>query len=241
MSESCRIPRHVAIIMDGNGRWAQMRGKERLYGHMQGVESVRNVIKAARSHGVGYLTLYVFSTENWGRPREEVDGLMEILCGSIVREMDALVENGARIRIIGDREAMSEKVQRHLTLIEEGTAQCSQLTVALALNYGAREEIAAAVREIAREVEKGGLAPEQIMAENIAAHLYTKDMPDPDLLIRTSGEVRLSNFLLWQTAYTELYFTDTLWPDFSEKDFAVALEEYARRDRRYGLVAKQNS
>ncbi|MCC8018170.1 MAG: isoprenyl transferase [Rikenellaceae bacterium] len=236
MVEINKIPRHVAIIMDGNGRWAKSRGKERLYGHIQGVESVRTVLQAARRAGVEYLTLFVFSTENWGRPREEVDGLMELLCRSIVGELDSLAENGVRVKIVGDRSAMPPEVVRHLDTIEERTAPYRDITLNLAINYGSREEITSAVRSIAELVRSGKLDPAAIDGKTISENLFTAGIPDPDLLIRTSGELRLSNFLLWQTAYTEFYFTDVYWPDFGEEEFRRALEAYAGRDRRYGLV-----
>ncbi|MCD8102636.1 MAG: isoprenyl transferase [Alistipes sp.] len=236
MVEKNKIPRHVAIIMDGNGRWAKSRGKERLYGHIQGVESVRTVLQAARRAGVGYLTLFVFSTENWGRPREEVDGLMELLCRSIVGELDSLVENGVRVKIVGDRSAIPPEVAAHLDTIERRTANCEDITLNLAINYGSREEITAAVRRIAEQVRSGMLDPEAIDGNTISENLFTAGIPDPDLLIRTSGELRLSNFLLWQTAYTEFYFTDVYWPDFGEEEFRKALAAYSLRDRRYGLV-----
>ncbi len=236
MKTTDKIPEHVAIIMDGNGRWAQQRGQERLYGHLQGVESVRRSVDAALQAGVGYLTLYVFSTENWGRPRQEVDGLMELFCKCVIGEMELFLEKGVRVRVIGDREAMSQQVVQHIETAERQTAAGKSLTLVLALNYGSREEITSAVRHLAVSVAAGETAPADITPEAIAANLYTADMPDPDLVIRTSGELRLSNYLLWQAAYAELYFTDTLWPDFGKEDFAAALAAYASRKRRYGRV-----
>ena len=236
MSQEKRIPHHVAIIMDGNGRWAEQRGKERYVGHMQGVESVRRAVKGALKTGVEYLTLYAFSTENWGRPTEEVDALMEILCRSIIDETPELKRQGVRVRMIGAREAFSERVQQHLTLIEEETAQQEKLTLILALNYSSRMELTRAARLLAERVERGELKAAEINETSLSEALYTASWPDPDLVIRTSGECRLSNFLLWQSSYAELYFPQVLWPDFTEEEFERALEEYGRRDRRFGLV-----
>lgn len=237
-SEQKRTPQHVAVIMDGNGRWAEMRGKERCEGHAAGVESVRTTLRAALRNGVKYLTLYTFSTENWGRPAEEVDALMELFCRSVVAETPELLEKGVRIRMIGDRTRFSERVRQALAEAEEATAGCGRLTLVLALNYSSRDEIARATRTLAAKVAAGELAPSQIDERTIAGALDTAEYPDPDLVIRTSGECRLSNFLLWQASYAELLFTPVLWPDFSEEEFDRALEEYARRDRRFGLVKK---
>jgi len=237
MSERKRIPEHVAIIMDGNGRWAELQGKERYEGHIAGVESVRTSLRAALRTGVKYLTLYAFSTENWGRPAAEVDALMELFCKSVIHETPEMAANGIRVRMIGERSRFSEKVQRHLAEMEERTAGGEKLTLILALNYSSRDEIARAVRQLAQRVAAGALAPEQIAEAEISAALDTAPYPDPDLVIRTSGECRLSNFLLWQSSYAELYFTPVLWPDFTEEQFDRALEEYARRDRRFGKVA----
>uniref|UniRef100_UPI004057A8D2 polyprenyl diphosphate synthase n=1 Tax=Alistipes sp. TaxID=1872444 RepID=UPI004057A8D2 len=236
MGQEKRIPRHVAIIMDGNGRWAELRGEERYMGHMQGVESVRRSVKAALKSGVEYLTLYAFSTENWGRPAEEVNALMEILCRSITEETPELKRQGVRVCMIGDRTAFSERVQEHLRHIEQTTASEGKLTLILALNYSSRAELTRATRLIAERVLRGELTVEQIGQEEVSGALYTAPWPDPDLVIRTSGECRLSNFLLWQSSYAELYFPEVLWPDFDEEAFEKAFEEYARRDRRFGLV-----
>ncbi len=230
------IPTHVAIIMDGNGRWAKMRGKERPEGHIAGVESVRRVIKAAVAEGVRYLTLYTFSTENWGRPQEEVDAIMELFCRSVIAETPELIKEGVQIRIMGDRAAFSEKVNTYIDRIEGDTAEGDKLTVVLAMNYSSRYELTATTREIAQMVAKGEIKAEDITADTISAHLYSKDYPDPDLIIRSGGEQRLSNFLMWQAAYSELYFTDTLWPDFDKESFHEALEAYSGRQRRFGLV-----
>ena len=230
------IPRHVAIIMDGNGRWAEQRGKERYHGHLQGVESVRAAIRGAMRHGVEYLTLYAFSTENWGRPADEVQALMELLCKSVVDESPELCRQGVRVRIIGDRSRFSARVLEHLDRIETETAGGGKLTVVLALDYSSRNEITAAAVDIARRAAAGELDPQQITEQTVADALYTAGMPDPDFIIRTSGECRLSNFLLWQASYAELYFPEIMWPDFNEEEFARAMDEYARRDRRFGLV-----
>lgn len=236
MSDQKRIPQHVAIIMDGNGRWAEMRGKERCEGHIAGVESVRCSLRAAVRHGVKYLTLYAFSTENWGRPAAEVDALMELFCHSVINETPELVRQGIRIRMIGDRTRFSEKVQEHLARAEAQTAAGEVLTLILALNYSSRDELTRAVREIARRAARAELDPESIDEQTISLSLDTAEYPDPDLIIRTSGEQRLSNFLLWQASYAELWFPEVLWPDFTEEAFDRAMEEYARRDRRFGLV-----
>lgn len=236
MSEINKIPKHVAIIMDGNGRWAQQRGKERFEGHIQGVESLRNTIKAANNFGVSYLTFYAFSTENWGRPTEEVDSIMELICKSVAHETPELAAQGVRVKVIGDKSRFSAKVQESLQDIEGRTAEGDKLTMILALNYSSRDEIRRAVSRLAERVERGELRSDEITEEAIAAELDTAAFPDPDLLIRTSGENRLSNFLLWQLSYAEFYFPDVLWPDFDQDEFRKALEIYSARDRRFGLV-----
>ena len=236
MSESKLTPRHVAIIMDGNGRWAQLRGRERYYGHMQGVEPVRAAVRAAIRRGVHYLTLYAFSTENWGRPAEEIDALMELFCRSVASETPELRKQGVRIAMIGDRSRFPAKVQEYLAQAERETAGGERLTLILALNYSSRSEITRAVQHLAREAAEGRLQADAITEQTIAGALDTAGYPDPDLIVRTSGEQRLSNFLLWQASYAELWFPEVLWPDFTEADFDRAMEEYARRDRRFGLV-----
>ena len=236
MSEEKRIPNHVAIIMDGNGRWAKQRGKERYEGHIAGVESVRVALRRAAKWGVKYLTVYAFSTENWGRPTEEVNALMELFCKSVVNETPDLIKEGVRLRVIGERERFSEKVQHYLRSAEEETAGGGTITLVLALNYSSRDELTRAMRKIAGRVEAGELKPEEVTEEVISSSLDTAFMPDPDLVIRTSGECRLSNFLMWQSSYAELWFPEVLWPDFSNEDFDRAVEEYQRRDRRFGLV-----
>lgn len=236
MSELKRIPQHVAIIMDGNGRWAELRGLERCEGHAAGVEPVRASLRAAARHGVKFLTLYAFSTENWGRPSAEVDALMELFCQSVVNEAPELIRQGMRVRMIGERSRFSEKVQKALAEIEQRTAEGKTITLILALNYSSRSEITRAVRRIAEKVAAGEIAPDQIQEATVAENLDTAPYPDPDLIIRTSGEQRLSNFLLWQASYAELWFPGVLWPDFNEEEFDKAIDEYAHRDRRFGLV-----
>jgi undecaprenyl diphosphate synthase len=229
-------PLHTAIIMDGNGRWAKARGLERLAGHVQGVESVRRAIRGAMEQGVKFLTLYAFSTENWGRPQAEIDGLMELLVEQTVCRTPELKAQGVRIRFIGDIEGLSEKVQKSTTFAEAETAGNERLTLVIALNYSARWEIVRAARRLAESAERGELKSGEITTGVFENQLATAGLPDPDLIIRTSGEYRLSNFLLWQAAYSEFYFTETLWPDFDEAEFARAVEAYGRRERRYGGV-----
>ncbi|MBR5206776.1 MAG: di-trans,poly-cis-decaprenylcistransferase [Alistipes sp.] len=232
------IPQHIAIIMDGNGRWAKMRGKERYEGHIAGVESVRAVVRAAVQHGVSWLTLYAFSTENWGRPTEEVDAIMELFCRTVVGEAPELCRQGVRVKIMGERERFSAKVLEMIGRIEDETATGDRLTLVLAFNYSARREIMLAAQQLARDVMAGTIADSDIDEQLFSDRLMTRSIPDPDFIIRTSGECRLSNFLLWQASYAEFYFPETLWPDFDEAAFAEALEVYARRDRRYGLVTE---
>jgi undecaprenyl diphosphate synthase len=222
--------------MDGNGRWAKAQGKDRCEGHIEGVVSVKACIKAARKRGVRYLTLYAFSTENWGRPQEEVNALMELFCKSVTKETPELIEQGVRVQVIGRRDRFSEKVCEHLTRIESDTAAGQTLTLVLAFDYSSRDEITAAVRALAQRVAKGELQPEEIDEPMIARSLYTADIPDPDFIIRTSGECRLSNFLLWQASYAEMYFPTTMWPDFRQDEFFEAMEVFAQRDRRYGKL-----
>ena len=233
------IPRHVAVIMDGNGRWAQKRGEDRVFGHISGVESMRKVIRAAVECGVEYLTVYAFSTENWGRPEQEVTALMELLCKTIANETEELKQNGVRMRFIGDIKALSKDVRTAIVKSEKETFQNRKLTLIIAVNYSSRWEITQMVRKVAVQVRDEGLQVHDITAETVAANLATAGIPDPDLLIRTSGELRLSNFLLWQLSYSELYFTDVYWPDFDEEAFYQAIREYQRRDRRYGLLMKK--
>lgn len=222
--------------MDGNGRWAKAQGKERYEGHIEGVASVKACIKAALKYGVRYLTLYAFSTENWGRPQAEVDALMQLFCQSVAKETPELVEQGVKVRFIGRRDRFSEEVRKHLLQIEGDTAEGEKLTLVLAFDYSSRDELIRATRKIAEKVQNGELKAEDIDDKTISAHLDTVDMPDPDLIIRTSGECRLSNFMLWQASYAEMYFPQTMWPDFREEAFAKALEVYSERERRYGRL-----
>lgn len=231
-----RIPTHVAIIMDGNGRWAQQRGKERPEGHIAGVEAVRRTLKAAVAEGVKYLTLYTFSTENWGRPKEEVDAIMELFCKSVVAETPELKAQGVKARIMGDRSALSEKVNSYIDRIESETAEGERITLIFAMNYSSRHELTESFKAMAQRVAEGTLRPEEITTDYISQNLYSAEYPDPDLVIRTGGEYRLSNFLMWQSAYSELYFTPTLWPDFDKESLHEAIEAYSKRNRRFGLV-----
>ncbi len=240
MSKQTPIPEHVAIIMDGNGRWAKQHGKERYEGHIAGVESVRRALRAAAKNGVKWLTLYAFSTENWGRPTAEVNAIMELFCKSVVGETPDLVKQGVRVMIIGERTHFSAKVVEMIDQIESVTAEGDRLTLVLAFNYSSRREIMLATQAIAHKVGLGELRSEDIDEEVIARHLMTSSIPDPDLIVRTSGECRLSNFLLWQASYAEFYFPEVLWPDFDEEEFTKALEVYASRERRYGLVTEDS-
>ena len=228
------IPRHVAIIMDGNGRWARRRGQPRIFGHRAGAESLRAVLRACRDHGVKYLTVYAFSTENWIRPPDEVSGLMTLLRTFLKKDEHELHENQVRLQVTGRIADLPKAVRAELTRVMDATRHYDKGHLILALSYGGRTEIADAVRAIARNVQAGELEPDQIDEALIARHLYLPDVPDPDLMIRTSGELRLSNFLLWEISYAEFYFTDTLWPDFREPHFAEALADYSRRCRRFG-------
>ena len=232
-------PEHVAIIMDGNGRWAKKQGQERLFGPNFGVESVREVLKAAKELKVKYLTLYAFSTENWSRPKDEVDGLMDLLVRTIAGEVDELNKSGVILKSIGDIEGLPESCKEELRIAQEKTAHNSEITLILALNYSARWELVNATKKIAEKIESGDLKSNEINEEVINAELCTKNIPDPELLIRTSGEQRISNFLLWQIAYTELFFTEVLWPDFKKEDFYKAILSYQSRERRFGMVSEQ--
>jgi len=233
------VPEHVAIIMDGNGRWAKQHGLPRLKGHEEGTQSVRAVLRAARQAGVKYLTIYAFSTENWIRPKDEVEGLMKLLARFADRYGDELLENKVRLLVMGQFERLPSSVQKKLSKLMEKSAKDYEYTLIVALSYGSRTEIADAAKAIAREAAAGELDPESVDEETIAKHLYLPDVPDPDLMIRTSGELRLSNFLLWQLSYAELYVTDTFWPDFREKEFFQALEAFDQRGRRYGGIVTQ--
>ncbi len=230
------IPTHVAIIMDGNGRWALARGLPRLAGHRAGTENLRRIITACVEFGVKYLTIYAFSTENWGRPREEVDGLMHILEDVIDRELAELHKEGVQLRHIGRLERLAPKIQEKVLDAIELTKDNDRLVLNVAFNYGGRDEIICAIQKIIRD----GVAPENITADLVGRYLFTAGVPDPDLIIRTSGELRVSNFLIWQGAYSEWYVTSTYWPDFDKEAFRKALETYARRDRRYGGLSQTN-
>ena len=232
-----RIPEHVAIIMDGNGRWAVQRGKERSYGHQAGVEAVRRITSECTRLGVKYLTLYTFSTENWNRPADEIAALMGLVLTSL--EDEIFMKNNVRFRVIGDIGRLRDAVQRKLHDTMERTAGNSAMTMVVALSYSSRWEITDAMRQIAREVAEGTLSPDAIDEQVVSNHLATSFMPDPDLLIRTGGEVRVSNYLLWQIAYSELYFCDTFWPDFSEADLRKAIATYQGKQRRFGLTEAQ--
>jgi undecaprenyl diphosphate synthase len=236
---SAKIPTHVAIIMDGNGRWAKQRKLPRIEGHRRGVETVRSIIDAAREHGVRYLTLYAFSVENWKRPQDEVTGLMSLLDYFLKRETKTLVKNKVRLLTIGRTDEMPEAVRKRLDEAKKATAHFTAHTLVLALNYGSRTEIVDAARAYAEAIAKGKQKPEDDSWESFSRHLYTADIPDPDLVIRTSGETRISNFLLMQSAYAEFIFTPVLWPDFTKDEFAAALAEFANRERRFGLTSEQ--
>ena len=227
---------HVAIIMDGNGRWAQRRGKPRLFGHQAGARRVRDIVMACPDLGVRYLTIFAFSTENWKRTQSEVSGLMALFKRYIRREAASLVKNGVRVRFIGDRVRLEPVLVRMMTELEDMTAQNETVNLTIAINYGGRDEVARATKRMAREVADGRLSPDDVDAETLAGFLDTCVLPDPDLVIRTSGEARISNFLLWQSAYSEYEFVDTLWPDFSPEEFGRILSSYSRRERRFGAV-----
>jgi len=235
-SISAEIPSHVAIIMDGNGRWASQHHLPRLSGHEAGRKSVKAVAQAAIDHGVRYLTLYAFSVENWQRPRDEVQGLMGLLRGVIREELNEMGKEGIRLRTIGRRQDLPEAVREELEDAIERTKENTRLDLILALSYGSRVEITEAMQAIGREIKAGKLDPEKITEETVSANLYTEGIPDPDLLIRTSGEMRISNFMLWQISYAEIYVTPVLWPDFGKDEFAKALVDYAGRDRRFGGI-----
>ena len=234
MSNPNNIPQHVAIIMDGNGRWAAKKALPKIAGHRAGVKAARLVLRGAKDLGIKVLTLYTFSTENWNRPKREVGALFRLLEEYLDKEANRLIKNNIRFSIIGDIKGLPESLQEKLTEVIESTKNNTGLILNLALNYGSRGEIIAAVRSISKAVLDGRVAIDDIDEKSFSGHLYTKDLPDPDLLIRTSGEYRLSNFLLWQMSYTELYITKKLWPDFTKADLKRALQEYQKRVRRYG-------
>ncbi|MFZ9657815.1 MAG: isoprenyl transferase [Crocinitomicaceae bacterium] len=233
------IPQHVAFIMDGNGRWAKKQDQHRLFGHAAGVESVKEVIKTAREIGISFLTMYAFSTENWSRPSEEVEGLMNLLVEAITNEVDEMHQNGVRLLTIGNIKGLPGNCYDSLVAAMERTKNNKNLTLVLALNYSARQEILEASKKLAALIQSGSKSLEQIQEHDFAQLLQTKDIPDPELLIRTSGECRISNFLLWQLSYTELYFTETHWPDFRREALLEAICAYQKRERRFGMVSEQ--
>jgi undecaprenyl diphosphate synthase len=233
------LPRHIGIIMDGNGRWAKKRGLPRLAGHNAGIESVRRVVEACGELGITALTLYTFSQENWKRPLLEVSALMNLLLNTLNREIDELMEKNVRIMFVGNIHLLPEKTRRILQQAKKNTATNTGLVLNLALSYGSRDEITRAVREIAQKVKAGEVTVGDIDESLISSHLQTAGLPDPDLIIRTSGEFRISNFLLWQIAYSEIFVTKTLWPDFSKEDLAHAIGNYLKRERRFGMVTEQ--
>ena len=234
-----RLPSHVAIIMDGNGRWAEQRGLSRLYGHRVGKDSVRTIVESSRKLGIKYLSLFAFSSENWHRPPREVDGLMALLRKYLASELGKMMRHGIRLLAVGSLRKLPAAVRQALRASIAATRNNTGMTVILAVSYGGREDIAQAARAIARRVKRGELAPGEISEETVAEHLGTRGVPDPDLLIRTSGELRISNFFLWQLAYTELYFTETLWPDFDAQSFQEALSSFRQRERRFGRTSEQ--
>lgn len=236
MSDKAGSPRHVAIIMDGNGRWAQARGKPRLFGHHAGAARIREIVESCPDLGVKYLTIFAFSTENWKRTQTEVAGLMSLFRLYIAREARALFKDGVRVRFIGDRIKLDEKLVALMDELELLTSANDRVHLTIALNYGGRDEVARATKRLAREVKAGRIDPEQVDAETLAKFLDTYVLPDPDLVIRTSGEARISNFLLWQSAYAEYEFIDTLWPDFTSEIFAGIISQFAGRKRRFGAV-----
>lgn len=234
--QDMKIPNHVAIILDGNGRWAKSKGMPRTYGHTTGAKNVEKIAEAACNMGIRYLTLYAFSTENWNRPPEEVKALMNLLDSYLKNCIQTAKKNNMAVRILGDISRLDERMQEKIRKLEESSADYDGLHLQIAINYGSRDEIVRAIRKLGRDVEAGKIAPDQISEESFSSYLDTAGLPDPDLLIRTSGEERLSNFLLWQLAYAEFYFTDVPWPDFHEEDLRRAVEAYNQRDRRYGKV-----
>jgi undecaprenyl diphosphate synthase len=233
------FPEHIAIIMDGNGRWAQQHAMGRIAGHRKGSEAVRRVVRSCRKLGIRYLTLYAFSSENWSRPAEEVAALMKLLVQYLRSEEKELMDNGIRLTAIGNTSSLPDRVRKTLQKIMDKTAGNRDMTLVLALNYGGRDEILEAARRVLTAHDRGTLEMEDLTPGVFSSYLYTAGIPDPDLLIRTSGEYRVSNFLLWQTAYTEFFFTDVLWPDFSEEHLMEAIQDYQKRERRFGLTSEQ--
>lgn len=234
-----KLPSHIAIIMDGNGRWAKQKGKPRIFGHQNGAHAVRQTIEGAAELGVKYLTLYAFSAENWKRPRMEVDALMTLLVSTIDDELKNLIENNIHFQVIGNIALLPDSVKKKIDTAISKTQKCTGMTLTLALSYGSRWEILDAAKKIAQDAQDGKIAPDTITDEVFAGYLNTANMPDPELLIRTSGELRLSNFLLWQLAYTELYFTEVLWPDFNKDELYKAIISFQHRERRFGKTTEQ--
>lgn len=234
-----QLPRHVAMIMDGNGRWARKRGQERAEGHAEGISTVRKMTELSSDLGIGYLTLYAFSTENWNRPQEEVDTLMFLIGWAIERELPDLIRNNVRIHLIGDIDRVPEEARAKLIGSRDKTAHCTGLNLGICISYSSRWELTKVARDLSRLAAEGKIDPSRISEEDIATRLATYPFPDPDLLIRTGGEKRISNFLLWQIAYSELYFTDTLWPEFGKEEYAEALLQYQQRERRFGKTSEQ--
>lgn len=237
--DKLKLPRHIAIIMDGNGRWAEEKGQDRLFGHVHGVESVRDVVEGAAELGIEYLTLYAFSTENWDRPADEVTGLMELLVDTIRKEVPTLNKNNIRLHVIGDTQKLPVSAAKELDAAIVETSSNSGLNLVMALSYSSRWEIINAVKMLGEEIKKGSIDPADISQELFKSYLCTGAFPDPELMIRTSGEFRISNFLLYQIAYTELYFTPTLWPDFRKKNLVEAILDFQQRERRFGKTGKQ--
>ncbi|MDF1560933.1 MAG: isoprenyl transferase [Bacteroidales bacterium] len=237
--DKSRLPEHVAVIMDGNGRWARRRGQERIFGHHRGVKAVRKVVEAAAELGIEYLTLYAFSTENWNRPDDEVSALMDIMIESLNNETKTLVDKQISLQVIGDINRLSDNVRSRLHETMKVTSAGARMKLIVALSYSSRWEIAEACRRIAMEVRKGRISPAEITEDTVSTFLVTAGIPDPAMMIRTSGEKRISNFLLWQLAYTELYFTEKLWPDFGKEDFYKAVADFQKRERRYGKTSEQ--
>ena len=231
-----KIPAHIAIILDGNGRWAKAKGMPRNYGHAQGSKNVERICEEAYRMGVKYLTVYAFSTENWNRPKDEVDALMKLLRNYMKTCLKTAAKNDMKVRVIGDKTGLDEDIRNRIAELEEATKDNGGLNFQIALNYGSRDEIVRAVRRVSEDVKEGKVKPEDIDEKMFETYLDTHGIPDPDLMIRTSGELRLSNYLLWQLAYTEFYFTDIPWPDFTKVELSKAIEQYNRRDRRYGGV-----
>lgn len=237
--DKTKVPQHIAIIMDGNGRWAKQQGENRIYGHYEGVNSVRDVVEGAGQAGVKFITLYAFSTENWNRPKEEVDALMELLVSTISMETEKLHKRNVRLQAIGNLNSLPPACLAELNESIELTSKNTGLTLVLALSYSSKWEIINAIKQIADDVKDGKMSSEDISEKNIETYLCTKDIPDPELMIRTSGEHRISNFLLWQLAYAEFYFTETLWPDFRKEDLFTAILNYQNRERRFGKTSEQ--